>query len=62
MRSMLDDGLSITEIAGYFQYPPAAIETLIDWHKKLYPTMPPYDGDTDLWKAVKSVFIPKARE
>ena len=57
MRSMHIDGLSIEEIAVYFKYSPSSIEKLIDWHAKLYQVMPEYDGDTELWKSIRPMFI-----
>jgi len=62
MRSMQCDGLTTEQIASYYRYAKFTVEAMIRWHKKPYPEMPEYDGDTDLWKSVKSLFVDKIQK
>lgn len=50
MRSMRDDGIDIELIAEYFNYNVSSVEKLITWHEGLYPTIQPFDGDSELWR------------
>lgn len=50
MRAMRADGLSIDLVAAFFTYTPESVQKIIEWHTRLHPTMPPYEGDCAAWR------------
>jgi hypothetical protein len=54
---MRADGLSDELIAALFRYEIESVAKIITWHERLYPQMPPYQGDTAAWREFRGRYL-----
>ena len=50
MRELMNDGIQLETIGRYMNLNPRVCALRIRIHTKVFPIMPPFDGDNELWR------------